>query len=362
MKIAYLNASYHQNHTGGGSVHIEQFVKHTLAMGHEVWGWQKGIPEIHTIPQDFLGRVKALRAMDVFYVRIDVALPSEAKWGVPPKRWLYDSPLMVWEFNTHPNYASTRSRSTLSSDETILTFRKYAPGCDLAVCVSDALADFVRDEIGIKTVLVVPNGSDPELFYPGHDPVPRMQAFADSFNVVWIGSGKERWHDLDLLKRTAAIISQNYPGEKIAFHLIGPNLVGVMADMPANVFYWGAQPYRELPGWLSAMDIGLVLYTQGSAEYNSPLKLFDYMASGLCVLSTPSRFMADLSRELEQPGLVVPFGAADCLVEEVMNLYHDEELRTRLAVAARQLVVERYNWSRAVGDTMEKIEQTFGEI
>lgn len=361
MKIAYLNALYQQNHTGGGSVHIEQFIKHTLALGHEVWGWQKGMPGIRAIPQPRLDMINTLRSMDVFYVRIDISLPAEAKWGIAPKRWLYDSPLMVWEFNTHPNYVSTRGGFKINTEENINNFRKYSPGCDLAICVSDALADFVREEIGIKNVLVVPNGSDPDLFYPDHMLVGRMQAFVDTFNVVWIGSGKEQWHDLDMVRKAAAIICEKDPDEKIAFHLIGPDLVGVMADMPINVFYWGAQPYRELPGWLSAMDLGLVLYTEGSAEYGSPLKLFDYMASGLCVLSTPSQFMAELSMELDQPGLIIPFGDSTRLAEEVMKLYRNKATQTRIGDATRRLVVERYNWSRAVGDTIQRIEQMLGE-
>jgi len=357
MKIAYLNARYNKNHTGGGSVHVEQFVTHTLALGHDLWGWQSDSSAIHAIPTNLFKRIRTLRGMDVFYVRIDIALPSEARWGMPPKRWLYNAPLMVWEFNTHPNYVSARSRFTIDSDESINTFRKYAPGCDLAVCVSDALADFVRDELGIKNVLVVPNGSDPDLFRPDVEPVARMKAYTDYFNVVWIGSGKEKWHDLELLRQAATTLCENYPDENIAFHLIGPDLIGVMADMPANVFYWGAQPYQQLPAWLSAMQVGLVLYQPGSAEYNSPLKLFDYMASGLCVLSTPSRFMTELSKELKQPGLVVPFGNADCLAAELINLYLDAEFRHRLGARARKLVIERYNWSRAVGDTMKEIER-----
>lgn len=361
MRIAYLNARYQKNHAGGGTVHVEQFMRHTLALGHELWAWQENILGVKAIPKDFVGRVRTLRSMDAFYVRIDVTLPYEARWGMPPKRWLYKTRLMVWEFNTHPNYASTRSRGAVSSDTNIDTFRKYAPGCDLAVCVSDALGDFVRDEIGIKNVLVVPNGSDPELFYPEHETVARMQAFGDAFNVVWIGSGKEKWHDLEMVRQAAAIISEKYPNEKIAFHLIGADLVGVMSDMPVNVFYWGAQPYRELPGWLGPMDVGLVLYKPGSAEYNSPLKLFDYMASGLCVLSTPSRFMAELSKELDQPNLVIPFGDANGLAEEVIKLCRDKEMRTRLGAATRNLVVERYNWARAVKDTMERIENMLSE-
>ncbi len=342
-------------------MHVEHFMRHSLALGHELWAWQENILGVKAIPKDIGGRVRTLRSMDAFYVRIDVTLPSEARWGMPPKRWLYNTRLMVWEFNTHPNYASTRSRGGVSSDTTINTFRKYAPGCDLAICVSDTLADFVRDEIGIKNVLIVPNGSDPDLFYPGREPVPRLQAFADYFNVVWIGSGKEKWHDLDMVKEGAAIITERYPDEKIAFHLIGADLVGVMSDMPVNVFYWGAQPYRELPGWLGPMDVGLVLYKPGSAEYNSPLKLFDYMASGLCVLSTPSRFMAELSKELDQPNLVIPFGDANGLAEEVIKLCRNKEMRTRLGAVTRKLVVERYNWARAVKDTMERIENMLSE-
>jgi glycosyltransferase involved in cell wall biosynthesis len=361
MRIAYLNARFQEVHTGGGSVHIEQFVRHTLALGHEMWGWQKGLPEIHTIPQDFLRRVSTLRQMDVLYVRIDITLPTEARWGLPPKRWLYGSPLMVWEFNTHPNYVDTRSGSSGTIDRVLNTYKKYALGCDLAICVSDSLADFVRNELGIKRVLVVPNGSDPDLFFPGQKPVARMQSFAEYFNVVWIGSGKEKWHDLELLKQAATLIRQNYPDEKIAFHLIGPDLVGVMADMPENVFFWGAQPYRQLPAWLSGMQVGLVLYKPGSAGFGSPLKLFDYMASGMCVLSTPSPFMHELSRELDQPGLVVPFGDSERLTSEVINLNQDENFRRRLGASARKLVVERYNWSRAVGDTIKEIEQLLSE-
>ena len=45
----------------------------------------------------------------------------------------------------------------MSSDETINTFRKFAPGCDLAF-VPDALADFVRTRSESR-MMVVPNGS-----------------------------------------------------------------------------------------------------------------------------------------------------------------------------------------------------------
>jgi glycosyltransferase involved in cell wall biosynthesis len=67
--------------------------------------------------------------------------------------------------------------------------------------------------------------------------------------------------------------------------------------------------------------------------------------------------MHELSRELDQPGLVIPFGDAERLAYELINLYQHENFRDRLGTSARQLVLERYNWARAVGDTMKEIER-----
>ncbi len=81
------------------------------------------------------------------------------------------SPIVVWEFNVSPEYGAVIGRSRQEIDNTIREFRSYGKGCDLAICVSDALADYVRKHLGIKRVITVPNGSDPQLFRPGVSPV-----------------------------------------------------------------------------------------------------------------------------------------------------------------------------------------------
>jgi len=345
---------------GGGSVHIEQFVKNAHALGHELWGWHESLPYLHGIPKSRWLRVQALRKMDALITRIDITLPSEGKWGVPPWRWFFNFPLVIWEFNTHPGYATLRCNEQKSQEDVVSEFRKYASGCDLAICVSQLLADFVQAEIGVKRVLVVPNGSDPNLFSPQVPIVPRMVGFKSSYNLVWVGSGKEVWHDLDLLKYTAQLIMRDHPEKKIAFHLIGSDLGGAMAEMPENVFYWGPQQYRSLPGWLSAMDTGLILYKQGYAEFGSPLKLFDYLASGLSVVSTPSPFMSSLVEEFKNPGMLVRFGSVEELAEQILTLYCHPEMRIRLGTQGRQLVVDRFNWAFSTRAIFQEIEELLG--
>jgi glycosyltransferase involved in cell wall biosynthesis len=50
---------------------------------------------------------------------------------------------------------------------------------------------------------------------------------------------------------------------------------------PARVVFYGDQPYKRIPLWLSAADALLVLGTkedEQSYQYTSPMKLFEYMA------------------------------------------------------------------------------------
>lgn len=357
MRIAYVNAYFQSNHTGGGHVHMGQFMANAIALGNEIWTYPyHGYPGSYTIPITRINHIKTMRQMDVLYVRLESRFPEICRWSLPPRRLLYGFPLVVWEFNTIPNDALFRGDSDERIRKVIQFLRHYGRGCDLAVCVTRAAADYVRDELGIQRILIVPNGSDPELFRPDVQPVKRMQPFRDSINVVWIGSAQIKYHDFDLLRDTANSMWDREEGGRINFHIIGPNLVGAMSNMPPNVYYWGAENYSRLPNWLSAMDIGLFITQGGTSAYGSPLKVFDYMASGLAVVSTLHPSVSDLFGELGQSDLMVPQGDSKLLADKLVALASDRERIRHLGQAGRQLIINHYNWKRAVQDTMNEIE------
>jgi glycosyltransferase involved in cell wall biosynthesis len=188
-----------------------------------------------------------------------------------------------------------------------------------------------------------------------------MRPFREKTNNVWIGSAQIGYHDFDTLRETASILWARDKESRLAFHIIGPDLVGVMADMPPNVHYWGAEEYQKLPRWLSAMNIGLYVTRGGTSAYGSPLKVFDYMASGLTVVSTSHPAVADLFGQLEQPDLMVSPGDSESLANILSGLASDRERTRRLGQAGRQLIVKQYNWRRAVRDTMNGIEVVLRE-
>lgn len=362
MRIAYANAFYKLGDAGGGNAHVRQFIENGIALGHEIWAWPGNQhPAVHPLPSSNLGLAKTLRQMDALYVRIERTPPSPCRWAVPPHRLIYGFPVVVWEFNTIPEYGLLRGRSERDVQTAIDGFRTYGRGCDLAICMTDTLADYVRDNFRIQRILIVPNGSDPDLFHPDVSPVSRLSPFTDKFNVLWMGSADISWNDFAMLRETAQLLWHRSDGQNIAFHIVGAGLIGMMGSMPPNVHYWGAEYYNELPHWLAAMHVGVSLYKLGPADHATPLKIFDYMASGLAVVSTSQPFLIDLFDQLKQPELLVQPGDVRRLADVLIDLASDPAKVKRQGLAGRQLVIERYNWRRAVVDTFTEIDQILHE-
>jgi glycosyltransferase involved in cell wall biosynthesis len=362
MRIAYANAFYKMDNSGGGNAHVGQFIQNAAKLGHEIWSWSGNEHSAaRKLGINYISLLRKMRTMDALYIRIERTPPSTCRWSLPPHRLLYAFPVVVWEFNTVPEYGLLRGQSITQVENAIRKFQRYGKGCDLAVCVSQALADYVKARLGIQRVAIIPNGSDPELFRPGLPPVKRLDLDPNSLQIVWIGSGDISWTDFDSLREAAWLLWERNMRNKVDFHLIGPDLTGGMGDMPPNVHYYGAERYERLPYWLSAMDVGLCLYKPGPWEYGSPLKLFDYMSSGLTVISTRQRQVNEIFNQLGQSDLLIPYNDPHTLVDVLKNLANDRERIRELGQASRKSVIDYYNWGRAVKDIMIEIETILKE-
>ena len=81
-------------------------------------------------------------------------------------------------------------------------------------------------------------------------------------------------------------LSKAFPEGSIV--MLGPHQIDVSADTwPANVHFFGPRPYEELPAYLQGFDVGLVPYVHNDwTKAVDPLKLLEYLASGIPVVST----------------------------------------------------------------------------
>ena len=101
------------------------------------------------------------RAIDVFYYRIEYRCRPKAMI-MPPRSWLSAKPLMVWEFNTVPEYGRwwvKRTRPWLAYCRSSTVWRLSRSG-RLRIARDRR---YVQEKLGFRHVMTVPNGTDPDL-------------------------------------------------------------------------------------------------------------------------------------------------------------------------------------------------------
>ena len=93
-----------------------------------------------------------------------------------------------------------------------------------------------------------------------------------------------------------------------------------------------------------------------SSRYTSPLKLFEYMASGRPVIISDLPPVREVVED-EQTALLVPPGNAGKLAEALQRLLGDKALATRITRRASE-VVSKYSWVRRA----ERLEELFQTV
>jgi glycosyltransferase involved in cell wall biosynthesis len=112
-------------------------------------------------------------------------------------------------------------------------------------------------------------------------------------------------------------------------------------------------PHHEVPELLVDFDIGLAPYGSGAARYMSPLKVFEYLAAGLAVITADLPGVTDHFRD--DATVLIPPGRADALAHAVALLTRDEHLRTRLAERGRSNIASRHTWAHRAQRVMSAV-------
>ena len=105
---------------------------------------------------------------------------------------------------------------------------------------------------------------------------------------------------------------------------------------------------NELPQYLAASDA----FVRPSLSEGLGISFLEAMAAGLPVIATPVGGIPDFLKD-GITGLVCevsnPVSIADC----VKRLMSNPNLRQELSKWAREAIVERYSWTKVVGDISE---------
>jgi glycosyltransferase involved in cell wall biosynthesis len=113
----------------------------------------------------------------------------------------------------------------------------------------------------------------------------------------------------------------------------------------ARFWYAGQVPAAKVPAYLAACDVCAMPFPFNPhfAYHASPIKLFEYMASGAAVVASDLPSTREIVTDGED-ALLYPPSDVDALAAAITRLREDAALRRRLGDTARARVFARYTW------------------
>jgi glycosyltransferase involved in cell wall biosynthesis len=218
---------------------------------------------------------------------------------------------------------------------------------DLVITPSEKI---IPPHVPSDRMLVTDCGADIDLFHPGATgDVPFTKQPGDTI-VIFSGSFRA-WHGaahlVDAIRRLRA---RGRTDIKAVLIGSGPELSNVRtaAGQVQGVSVLDPVSHTKLPPIVAAADIGAAPYDISfhpalAHEFHwSPLKVYEYMSSGLPVVAPYIERLATIVRDGRE-ALLYDAADPDGLANAIERLT-DPELRRRLGAAARVRTEEQFNW------------------
>jgi glycosyltransferase involved in cell wall biosynthesis len=154
--------------------------------------------------------------------------------------------------------------------------RELLRRADAVFATSRRLADKVREHRG--DVVYLPNGVDGSFFDAQDASPPAALSGIAPPRVVFVGT-LGPWVDPERIAETA----RRCNGASVV--LVGPGVAG--HPLPGNVHAIGPQPFDAIPAILRHSDVAIIPFARTAlTEAVSPVKLYEYLATGIPVVAT----------------------------------------------------------------------------
>lgn len=364
MRILYSAIDQVVPGTLGGSVHVQAVADGLAALGHEVHvltgrgdaGWPKslarwhdveapgGHPQLRLLASRSVSRIAAAVAPQVVLERyhnfggegmlaarrvgarfvLEVNAPVIDYPGSPKARLdrvLLVKPMQRW-----------RERQVRAADLVVSPSRRILPPW-----------------LPADRVLEIEWGADTARFRP--QPSGSRWNMTGGMTCVFAGAFRP-WHGaVHLVAAIGLLRSRGIADVDAVFIGDGPERPAVQdaARGVAGIRFTGALPHERMPGALAAGDVGVAPFDVSRhpplqlAFFWSPLKIFEYMATGLPVVAPSLPRLQQLVAHGSE-GLLYDPPNPGALADTLAAL-RDPQLRRRLGEAARRRAEQEYSWS-----------------
>ncbi|MDA7857904.1 glycosyltransferase family 4 protein [bacterium] len=401
MKIAFLRTEFWLGLKAGGSItHISGFAKGLLGLGHQLFfistdeiqdiDTQKSpiyaippskilymFPEIPEMAYNFKFVYKSIKILkkekpDLLYHRYSAFNCS----GVILSRIL-NLPIFL-EFNGSEvwrgkYWAPKRWLQIVKIFERISLL-----GANRVFTVSKVLEnDLIGRGIDKERIIMNPNAVDVDIFNPqiNKESVRYKYHLGNKIVIGFLGTF-DIWHGINVLTDSIEpLIKKN---KNIHFLLIGEgdfkkDCINTIKSRHLENFvtFTGMIPHEKVPEYLVACDILISPHLplcDGSEFFGSPTKLFEYMAMGKPIVASNVGQIGEVLKN-NQNGILIKPGSVEELVNGILDLVANEELRRRIGGQARKDAVNNYTWQANAGrvinvykEMKSKSENSFSKL
>ncbi len=269
-------------------------------------------------------RVLARESSDVLYTR-------EPRVGLMFKNF-------VLEVHDLPKHISRWQRLVWRRAQKIVVLTKYLK------------EEIVAQGIPESKIIVAPDGVNLQAFNAlnSHHQIRHQLGLPVEKKIaMYVGSFYlYDWKGVDVLLRAAEKLPEN-----IVVVAVGGNeheIATIQTTYPTakNLLLIGRKKHAEVAAYLQVADVLVLPNTRGDANserYTSPLKLFEYMASGTPIVASDLPSIREILSE--KNAFLVPPGDVDALAVKIQSVVANKEEASRRATQALR-DVQAYTWDR----------------
>lgn len=291
--------------------------------------------------------------------RAGVAMACK-RLGIPYVLFFDSDEILEYDFMGEPITGMLRWRA-----QQMIRYNLNA--ADLVICVSEPAKVHLTTtwRVPAEKIVVFPNGVDVQRFrpYPEARSEVRASLGVDANPLIVFVGNFYHWHDVPTLLDAFAQVLVAYP--RACLVLVGDGkqrqaMEQRTADLGIGhaVLFTGLLPHGEIPRLLSAADVAVAPFLRRKHDLcGSPMKVFEYMASGTAVVASAVGQVAKVIQDGTN-GLLVPLGEPHALASALTRLIGDTILRSRLGQQAREDAVRKHSWEHYVS----RLERVYAAV
>jgi glycosyltransferase involved in cell wall biosynthesis len=223
---------------------------------------------------------------------------------------------------------------------------------DLVVTLGEAMRDeIVERGVPAGKVAIVPNGVSESFLRPLPQDGGRLRAslgIQPGEQVVGLVSSLVAHEGIGTLLNAVRLLNDQGVRARALIVGDGPERTALQrqaADLGLDAIFTGRVPAARVRDYHAVLDVFVVPRTPDRVcQLVTPLKPVEAMASGLPVVVSAVRALAEIVQDGET-GLLFPPLAADALAAQLKQLLDSPDLRAKLGTAARDWVARDRTWA-----------------